>query len=642
MAAPNNPLSLDFALAQHRSFWLQHPVIGSPSWDSFKRESGNPIYRGTPPYDWPVNGFLFHDPVSTAWYAYIGLYPKNYWPPGGCLLLKEQIPGKWVNLGIILQGDAHSFDGDGEKAGGTPDVSILYADGKYHMVYDWATPTNSAGGIAYAWAESPEGPFHRDPTPIHDDRNQPLLLGKYSRVYAATLFRRSTDWIILAMMSTKGNAGGSWALVALTAQNPAGPYSEPLLLLYPQSLRFHPGLAEFFPAFEFDAYVYAPATSVAKNRTFQTIFRAPKAQMLDPKAWEIFQYGSVWHDLGDQLTGNPPNHEQGIWGQTISCHVYSDVANQLRLRALSFSKTRENIGTANLSQAPWPWQFHDGFRLSAPYAHSAAILLPQYRTFLLQAEIYATGSWTLNWGSNSPLGPSHPGADCELHKLSFGNGYRARFLTDKIQIQKKSHFKQWKTISRIKYAPSSVHSFLISLNQLPNECFLQIDLAPTQKWRIPCQSRLGRIELIADVNSSLRINHFIVNGSIKTPEIVFLGMDGICGAACSMTDWKLQKNPLFKYGEGYLSTNSSARAKWNVMGEEFDLYGPKHPTWGKARLLLDDQIIDVIDFSSLKPQPSSILRHFSAPNGHHAVILEVIDGIIALDSLTCIQRIDIE
>ena len=71
-------------------------------------------------------------------------------------------------------------------------------------------------------------------------------------------------------------------------------------------------LAEFYPAFIFEGYVYAPATSVALNRSFQTIFRAPLELAHLPEKWEIFRYGSVWHD---QL--NEDTHELGIWGQTF-------------------------------------------------------------------------------------------------------------------------------------------------------------------------------------------------------------------------------------------------------------------------------------------------------------------------------------
>ena len=99
------PSHVDYALARNRHFWLQHPVLGSPSWIQIDRDASNPLYVGHPPYEWPVNGFLFYDPPSHRWYAYIGLYPTNYWPPGGCLLLREEPDGTWREIGVVLKGD---------------------------------------------------------------------------------------------------------------------------------------------------------------------------------------------------------------------------------------------------------------------------------------------------------------------------------------------------------------------------------------------------------------------------------------------------------------------------------------------------------------------------------------------------------
>jgi len=62
----------DPAKSRHRDQWLHHPLVGDPSWDSFQREPGNPVYIGKEPYLWPVNGFLW--PVSARLLA-------NHWQP---------------------------------------------------------------------------------------------------------------------------------------------------------------------------------------------------------------------------------------------------------------------------------------------------------------------------------------------------------------------------------------------------------------------------------------------------------------------------------------------------------------------------------------------------------------------------------
>ena len=65
---------IDYAESQHVDKWLRHPVYGDPSFDAFKRVSGNPIHRGQPPFEWPVNGFFFADPLGGKWYLYVGDY----------------------------------------------------------------------------------------------------------------------------------------------------------------------------------------------------------------------------------------------------------------------------------------------------------------------------------------------------------------------------------------------------------------------------------------------------------------------------------------------------------------------------------------------------------------------------------------
>jgi hypothetical protein len=288
----------DYASSQARTFWLHHPVLGDPSWDSFERESVLPLFQGSPPLEWPVNGFLFLDPKSQRWYAYISLYPRGYWgTPANILLLREDSLGVWTNLGTVLSGNLDHFSTEGGVLGLTLDPSLVYADGMYHMAYGWATSDNQRGGLGYASSKQPEGPFEINETPIHVDTTQSLLLQRYQRTYAPTLLRRQNDWLILHMMSTPQNLGGTWALSAMTAASPEDPYSPPTLLLYPQSPVHLPPLLEFYPAFVHDGRVYAPATSVAANRSDQVLCVANLEQAYSPQAWTL-EHGSQVLELG--------------------------------------------------------------------------------------------------------------------------------------------------------------------------------------------------------------------------------------------------------------------------------------------------------------------------------------------------------
>src|SRR5205814_3047217 len=100
------------------------------------------------------------------------------------------------------------FDHDGH----TPDASVVFDAGRYHMIYDWGEADfNREGGLAYAWAQKPEGPWHRSPNPITRKTTTTLMGGKYTRTYAPTIIKRSHDWLIVAMTD---HAPNSWAMFA--------------------------------------------------------------------------------------------------------------------------------------------------------------------------------------------------------------------------------------------------------------------------------------------------------------------------------------------------------------------------------------------------------------------------------------------
>ena len=195
----NAAVSLDFAEARHAGDWLRHPVYGDPSFDAFQRVAGNPMLRGAPPFEWPVNGFFFPDPLSRRWYVFVGDYGRGYLTPSSrCVLYRSADLGRsWTNVGVVLHGDPQMFD----LGGHTPDVSVVYADGRYHIVYDWVEPEfKGLGGLGYAWAERPEGPWHRAAQPITRNSTTHSLTGRYERTYGATLLRRAHDWLILGCM----------------------------------------------------------------------------------------------------------------------------------------------------------------------------------------------------------------------------------------------------------------------------------------------------------------------------------------------------------------------------------------------------------------------------------------------------------
>lgn len=397
----------DYADASHVNDWLRHPVFGDPSFDSFQHAAGNPVFRGSLPLEWPVNGFYFIDPVSKNHYLYVGDYARGYLRNiSHCILFRSTDAGKtWTRLpGWVVPEDPHSFDAGASGPGHLPDVSVVYSDHRYHMVYDWERPDWSEGGIAYAWADKPEGPFHREPRPILRESDHANLVGRYSRPYAATLIRREKDWLITGMMD---GVPFGWAMFVITAPTPEGPWSRPVLVRHVEADYFHPPLMEGYPAFTDGKYLYVPASSVAKNRDFQCIFKVPIEQAEQPSAWNLDQHGSLWHSEDRE------NEYYGIWGQTFSGAIDSSGA----LHVLFPSKDAHDTGTINTAVRQWSVPLQHGFQMSAHTGRSFTILRQTCSNCTLNARFHLRGTARLLWDYTAPLGPDQPQSDATLHTL---------------------------------------------------------------------------------------------------------------------------------------------------------------------------------------------------------------------------------
>ncbi|MCS7060071.1 MAG: hypothetical protein RMN25_02805 [Anaerolineae bacterium] len=607
---------IDLAQARCRDYWLHHPVLGDPSWDTFEREAGNPIYTGAAPHNWPVNGFLFRDPPSDRWYAYISLYPRGYWPPGGVLMLREEGEG-WQAVGMALSPDPHSFEGDGQRAGGTVDVSLVYEDGRYHMVYGWCDPDNQRGGLAYAWSTSPEGPFYRSQSPLHDDAHQPALADRYVRAYAPTLIRRQNDWLILHMMSTARNAGGTWALGCMTARQPEGPYTPPQLVLMPQSQRFHPPLVEFYPQFVHEGYVYAPATSVALNRSFQTLFRAPVEQAHRAEAWEIEQYGSVWHDeVGE---------EKGIWGQTFAAQV----APAGFVRGLYPCKTHNDVGTIHLARRRWGQPYRDGFVLSAPNGPALAVLRRTVRDFEVRVVARSTGAWALCWGCDAPLGPDRPYADASLHPLVRTRRIELRCINSDYRIAMIDADGSEYTVARWSNRQPMERAEQIEVVRVGG--LVRIVVNGHLAWQGTLPSWSGRIELLAEAGVILEVDRCELSGALEANWECWLSSEGLAGSADASQAWQPVTDEHFRFGIGHVSTQPQARVKWNFAGTCVRLYAPCGPEYGQCDVWLNGEWRTTLDFKSAQHEQSQLRWSQDLPYGRHALVLQTREASVPCD-----------
>jgi hypothetical protein len=612
----------DYAEARHAGDWLRHPVFGDPSFDGFERLPGNPIHRGAPPFEWPVNGFLFADPPSGQWYVFVGDYGKGYLtPPSRCLLYRSADRGlSWTCLGVVLQGDPQMFD----RGGHTPDVSVVYAESRYHMVYDWGEPDfNAEGGLAYAWAQRPEGPWHRAPQPLTRNSTLSKLSGRYQRTYAATLLRRKNDWLILAVMD---HAPHSWALFAMTAAKPEGPYSERRLVRQVEEDYFHPPLLEFFPAFKHDGFVYAPATSVAFNRDFNALFRAPIGQAEHSSAWSLFQCGSVWHSEDREA------EYFGIWGQTFSGFVDA----RGTLQAMFPSRDAEGRGTINLARRPWKEPFRKrGFVLSGHQGPAFTLLKQAYDDFNLEAELELRGTLRLLLDYAAPLGPNTPSSDATLHPLMNTRHLALELAPRQWRLLRQEVTGQSETLASGKLEERQRRSLRVE-HQARR---LAVNLGGRELWggQLPAggnPAATGVLGLRLDPNSHVVVEHFQIEGTPKPARMSFLWTEALLGAGESLADWTEISGAGFRYASGAVSKVASARVKWNIIGHGLQLWSPRGPGYGSAEVRVDGRLCATLDLHAdqeIRSQP--VWSVADLPDTFHALVLAAKSGHIPVDCL---------
>jgi hypothetical protein len=619
LATAASAVAINLADPAHRDLFLSHPVIGDVSYDAFVRSAGNPIYTGTAPYEWPVNGSLFRDSATGEWYCYVGLYPRGYWPAGPARALRTRDEGRsWVDLGIVLQGDARLFDGDGRRPGATPDVTVAQDAEGYHMVYDWATPDNKDGGLGYAFARSPAGPWIRDPRPIHAESTQPIIPPGYKRIYAGSIVRRAKDWLILASMSTPGNGGGMWAFVGMTATSPRGPYSPPVFIHRPQDGGWLPMPVEFFPAFVHEGFVYAANTSVARNRGYQVIFRAPIEAAHDPGAWSAWQAGSLFHAV-------PTRSEAcGIWGQAFNGFV--DPHGVFRI--MYPARDPDSRGTIHIASRPWDRPFSRGFWLSAPNAPSLGIVQRRFREFSLDLELEASGPWRLLWNHGGPLGPDRAHAESVLSPLTLRDCISLRAGAGGVlNVDGIDAAGQARPIWTMPLADR--RTWRLSVRQRAGRVEVVSDHTPLGNFAVPAGQ--GAIALLAEAGTCIHAREFRLDPAGEPIVLNWLPLEGLLGAGSPESNWKAAS---FRFGTGFVGSFEGARAKWSLSGNRLRLWSPRGPSYGKANLMLDGCQVVALDLRADTPTASTVVWDSGELRpGHHALLLERSEGELPVDSI---------
>ncbi|MBN2580476.1 MAG: hypothetical protein JXB10_15940 [Pirellulales bacterium] len=633
---------IDFALSAQADAWLRHGALGDPSFDSFERRPGNPIVRGKPPFNWPVNGFLFADPVSGDWYAYIGNYMTGYdigpdKPITHCRVHRSKDRGKtWEEIGPIFQDPEFRFKGDAQTANGAPDVTVVYADGRYHLAYDWFSekltwaqmlnpPDGMDNGCAYAWSERPEGPFHRAAEPILRTTDMARRFdpaGKYRRAYGACLVHRKKDWLVLVLADS--NQYFSWGLMAITATDPAGRWSDPKMVLSVDGDRFFTHTAEPFPTIVYDGYVYANYASVALNRNFQAIYRARIEDAHRPEAWELFQHGTAWH------SEPAVNEGLGIWGQSYSGFVDRDG----QLQVLFPSREREtNVGTINLATRPWAKPLRGrGFVLSGHAGPALTLLRSNWRQFHLKTDFTQRGGPVrIIWGYRAPLGPDRHAADATVHPLSLTRHQGLELSSNTWRILNVDATGKIDVTAEGPLENGTTRQVGIDAEK---DGQMRVAIDGITRWTGKLAFNAGQIGLLVDPYTHLSVSRFEIRGSREPAVTPWLFLEALTGAGVDMSDWDVVQSPLYRFGVGAVRKTPGGRAKWNFRGRGFSLWAPQGPQFGTCDLLVDGRKVAELDLHADQDRPSRIVyRCDDAGNGYHAVVLRSTTGRLVVDSL---------
>lgn len=627
-------LSNDFARLDSKNKWSHHYAYGSPSWDNFERFPNNPVLTGCKGKEWPVNGFLFSDPVSENWYLYVGEYRQNYdmvkdstSKSFNCVLFKSDNKGKtWEKTGDLFPMNFRCYDSLQIQV---PDIMVVFAEGKYHMVFDWISNNAtwqemSQSGIGYAVADMPEGPFvvSREPVKINTQYRHKPLLGKYWRMYAAMIVKRKNDWVLLYMMDT--SPARSWVLAASTSQKPEGPYSDPILLRNVEGRENYPPLQEYFPAFTHNGYVYCPSTSVALNRDCQMISRAKTEDVTNPARWEVFQKGSIWHSI------NTDNEFAGIWGQTITGFVdHSD-----SLYVMYPSKNGNNYGTINMAKAPWPHFFGDkGFSLSASEGRAFTYLKRGIRLDQLEMDFTLEGTMQIVWDFHQTID-----IDNFWGKFNFDQGkgtYEAIEISQTDWSYRDINKGVSRTIDSGKVSSGDEVGKNLQIKKEGSGYIIYINGKKCSDGIL--SSNPGIVGIMLEPHSYLSANRFYIKGKQVFHRQTYGFREALLAAGNMDADWEIKKDPMFRNGTGAVSKSNHAFAKWNFEGTGCEIYLPKGPAFGSVAIYIDGELAENIILKNNQVQASTmVFKSKRLCRGAHSVYLESSDAQLPLDCIDVI------
>ncbi|MBM7567379.1 hypothetical protein [Paenibacillus sacheonensis] len=626
----------DYAKTALRDSWLRHPVLGDPSFDTFER-IGDAVHTSQPPFEWAVNGSLFRDPKDGAWYYYAGLYPLGYAliPDDTChiVIYRSTDEGaSWTSLGRAFE-PGFMFEGHAFASDICPDAVAMYDElsDTYWLSYDWCSNnsdwtnifnpegTGTDSGAALAWSKSPAGPFHRLPRPHISNVELSGHKGRFKRMYASTLLRRSSDWIALTLCDS-GDCF-SWGLAVMTAPSPEGPWSLPTIVLSVDTPDYYPAPVEFYPCFAADGIIYAPATSVAASRNYQAVFASAMEEAHKPDAWQLQFDGNAWHSRPSE------DEKYGIWGQTFHGFVQDG-----RLNVMYPSKNGQNYGTLFVASRPWRQPLSDGFTLSAHVGKSIAPLLAGYADFELQASFTLVGTIDIAFDYAGLLGPHGSVSDAVPHPLALAN-YKALRISDDNSVKLVSVDADG---SEHVLASASFDAPIGTVRLRRSAGRMIASNGDTVFADVACDSEGDRpLALIAHEWSNFACRTFELRGNAGRYELGFNSFDALLGAGQRAGDWTAPDvdASLFRSGAAFIG-RQQLKAKWNVIGSGFELHAPTSPDWGKADVYVNGVWSGTISYWSKQAEQSRcVYSSGTLPQGRYGIQLVASEGSFPLDRI---------
>ncbi len=631
---------IDYAKMAHRECWLRHPVFGDPSFDNFTK-LGETVHRSEPPFEWAVNGSIFSDPKTGYWYYYAAQYPYDYSTPNDnifhFIIYRSKDKGiTWENLGKGFEDFSCPFPGLEEVLMGHPDVILTYDEesDKYWLTYDWVTGVfrwDGNGkryleecpdhGVAMAWADRPEGPFHKLNTYVHNNRYESAHLGRFNRGYASSTIKRKNDWICFILQDSGPYYG--WALSCRTAKTPDGEWSKPRVILSPDRQEYYPELLEFCFCMNFDGTVYAPATSVAGNRNYQVIFAADLEYAEYPSAWKMVREGSVWHSrpLKDET--------YGIWGQTLQGFIEDD-----KVYTMYVGLDDRKYGTLSMASCPLNKLYTDGFTISGHSGKSISPILAAYDDFRLKMEMEYTGTIEVFLKYNGILGPNKPESNAVTSEDSFVDSLSVE-LSDRKEYR--VLFRDKKGAIQVLHRGTTAGK-AVSLEVIWEDGHMELCLNQEKVWESDLASILyGRdcmedslcVSPVAICTHELTVldcSCFKVEGIPQRYHLRYSAIEAVL-SAMQHNSWTMEQDERFITQKGYVGKGTQS-VKWNFRGDSFKLYAPKGPNLGRAEIWVDGFFYGTADLYAETPLPSEVVYEIEGLPGdsRHCVTMKGFEG----------------